>query len=164
MPDEPPAEQTGPVKIHRDFIQRSDEWYAARCGMLTASEMKLIITPTLKVADNDKSRSHLYELLAQRITKLCRAELYRRRHDARHGRRGRCARQIYDKHFAPVERVGFVTNDEWGFTLGCSTDGLVGDDGVLEIKSRRQKFQVGTIIDDARCRTTTRSRSRPSCW
>ena len=40
----------------------------ARCGLLTASEMKLIITPTLKIASNDKERAHIYELAAQRIT------------------------------------------------------------------------------------------------
>jgi hypothetical protein len=44
------------------------EWLAQRCGLLTASEMKLIITPTLKVADNDKTRAHLWELLFQRLT------------------------------------------------------------------------------------------------
>jgi hypothetical protein len=142
-----PAEQHGPIKIYRDFIQGSDQWYEARCGMLTASEIPLIITPaTLKVADTEKSRSHLHELLAQRITRYVEPsfigdDMMRGIEDEE------VARQIYDKHFAPVERAGFVTNDEWGFTLGCSPDGLIGDTGMLEIKSRRQKFQVGTIID-----------------
>ena len=36
--------------------------------MLTASEMKFIITPTLKMSNDSGKRSHLYELLAQRIT------------------------------------------------------------------------------------------------
>ena len=34
------------VKYHHDIVQGSDEWLAARCGLLTASEMKLIVTPT----------------------------------------------------------------------------------------------------------------------
>src|SRR3546814_6407235 len=51
-----------------DLIQGSEEWLQARCGLLTASEMKLIVTPTLKAANNDKTRTHLYELLAQRVT------------------------------------------------------------------------------------------------
>lgn len=136
------------VTIHTDYIQGSDDWHAARCGLLTASEMKLIITPTLKVADNDKSRAHLYELLAQRITRYVEPsyigdDMLRGHEDEE------LALQLYNEHFAAVERVGFVTNDEWGFTIGCSPDGLIGTDGLLEIKSRRQKFQVGTIIDDA---------------
>lgn len=52
------------VTYHPNLIQGSDEWMATRCGMLTASEMKLILTPTLKAASNDKERSHLFELLA----------------------------------------------------------------------------------------------------
>lgn len=39
----------GPV-IHSDLIQGSDEWLEARRGIITASEVKLILTPTLKVA------------------------------------------------------------------------------------------------------------------
>src|SRR3546814_17561163 len=53
---------------HTDLIQGSEEWLQARCGLLTASEMKLIVTPTLKAANNDETRTHLYELLAQRVT------------------------------------------------------------------------------------------------
>jgi predicted phage-related endonuclease len=137
-----------PVTIHRDYIQGSDEWLAARCGLLTASEMALIVTPaTLKAANNDKSRAHLYELLAQRITGYVEPayvgdDMLRGTMDED------VARQIYAEHFAPVEQVGFITNNEWGFTLGCSPDGLIGTDGMLEIKSRRQKFQIGTIIDN----------------
>lgn len=141
-------ERIGSITYHREIYQGTDEWMAARCGLLTASEMKLILTPTLKVADNDKSRSHLHELLAQRITGYVEPcyisdDMLRGQEDEAE------ARAIYSKHFAPVEEVGFVTNDEWGFTLGYSPDGLVGTDGLIEIKSRRQKFQVGTIIDGA---------------
>lgn len=137
-----------PVTIHRDYIQGSDEWLAARCGLLTASEMSLIVTPaTLKVANNDKSRAHLFELLAQRITNYVEPAYIS--DDMLRGIEDEVlAQNLYNEHFAPVERVGFVTNDEWGFTLGCSPDGLIGDDGGIEIKSRRQKFQVGTIIDN----------------
>ena len=56
------------IKYHDDLIQGSDEWHAARCGLLTASEVKLILTPTLKIANNDKTRAHVYEIAAQRIT------------------------------------------------------------------------------------------------
>lgn len=135
------------IKIHSDFIQGSDEWYAARRGLLTASEMRLIITPSLKVASNDKSRAHLYELLAQRISGYTEPSYVG--DDMLRGHfEESLARQTYVGHFAPVEEVGFITNDEWGFTLGCSPDGLVGDDGLIEIKSRRQKFQTATIIEE----------------
>lgn len=133
------------ITYHRDLLQGSDAWLQARCGLLTASEMKLIITPTLKVAANDKSTAHLYELIAQRITGY--VEPHYISDDMLRGQVDEIeARLLYAKHYAPVEEVGFVTNDEWGFTLGCSPDGLVGDDGMIECKSRRQKFQAATII------------------
>lgn len=155
------------ITIHRDMIQGSDEWHAARCGLLTASEMPRIITPPPKpetrvkkdgepykqrewspVADDADSRAHLYELVAQRITGYVEPayvsdDMLRGTMDEVY------AKQEYAKHIAPIDDVGFVTNDQWGFTLGCSPDALVGDDGMIEIKSRRQKFQIGTIIDNA---------------
>ncbi|CAB4165930.1 phage_rel_nuc, putative phage-type endonuclease [uncultured Caudovirales phage] len=134
------------ITIHPDMIQGSDEWLAARCGMLTASEMKLIITPaTLKPAKNDKASAHLYELLAQRITKY--VEPHYISEDMLRGQMDEVdARALYAQHYAPVTECGFITNSKWGFTLGYSPDGLVGDDGLIECKSRRQKFQAETII------------------
>ena len=58
------------------------------------------------------------------------------------------ARAIYAEHYAPVTEVGFITEDKHGFVLGYSPDGLVGDDGLIEIKSRDQKTQLLTILTD----------------
>ncbi len=134
------------IKYHDEIGQGSDEWHALRCGMLTASEMHLIITPTLKAANNDKSRAHLYELLAQRITGYVEPQyvsdaMLRGVNDEIEA----CHR--YAEHYAPVTLTGFVTNDKWGFKIGYSPDGLVGDDGLIECKSRSQKWQMRTIIE-----------------
>jgi hypothetical protein len=137
------------VQIH-NVDQGTDEWLALRCGLLTASEMKLIITPTLKVASNDKERAHLYELLAQRITRYVEPHYFN--DDMLRGQADEIeARDQYEKKYpenGPVTTAGFITNDKWGFTLGYSPDGLVGDRGLIEAKSRRQKFQVQTIIEN----------------
>jgi predicted phage-related endonuclease len=137
------------ITYHPDLIQGSDEWHAARCGLITASEMKLILTPTLKVANNDKTRAHVWELAAQRITGYVEptyiGEAMLRGHEDEV-----LARALYSEHFAPVEEVGFVTNDRWGFTLGASPDGLVGADGLIECKSRIQKYQVQAIVEHYR--------------
>ena len=133
------------IRHHADLEQGSDAWMQARCGVLTASEMKLILTPTLKPAANDKERTHLYELLAQRITG--HVEPHYVSDDMLRGREDEIeARALYAGRYAPVDECGFITNDQWGFTLGYSPDGLVGTDGLIECKSRRQKFQVETII------------------
>jgi len=133
------------ITYHPDLIQGTDAWLAARCGLLTASEMKLILTPTLKAASNDKERGHLYELLAQRITR--HVEQHYISDDMLRGMEHESiARDLYSEKYAPVTQCGFVTNDRWGVTIGCSPDGLVGDDGMIEIKSRRQKYQIETIV------------------
>lgn len=142
-----PAHFDGP-RIHANLIQGSDEWLAERCGLLTASEMKKIITPTLKVANNDTTRSHAFELAYQRISNFVEPQYVS---DAM--LRGQAdeiyARAAYEEHFAPVTEVGFITTDRFGFTIGYSPDGLVGDDGLIEVKSRCGKYQVQTIASAA---------------
>lgn len=135
-----------PIRIHADLIQGSEEWHQARCGLLTASEFDRIVTPTLKIAANAKERAHCWELAAQRITGHVEAgyvsDAMLRGHEDEI-----VARQLYSERFAPVEQCGFVTNSTWGFTLGCSPDGLVGDEGMIECKSRGQRFQVQTLCE-----------------
>jgi len=142
------------ITYHDTVEQGSTEWMALRCGLLTASEMKLIVTPTLKAASNDKERSHMYELLAQRITGYVEPSyisdgMLRGMEDEIE------ARLQYAKTYAPVQEVGFITNDKFqfkdapdgGFTIGYSPDALVGDDGLIECKSRNQKYQIMTLCN-----------------
>lgn len=132
------------ITYHPDLVQGSDEWLQMRCGILTASEMKLILTPKLKIADNDKTRAHAFELAFQRISQHVEPQyvsdaMLRGQEDEIY------AREAYREHFAEVVEVGFVTNDSMGFRIGYSPDGLVGDDGLIEAKSRCGKYQVQTI-------------------
>lgn len=59
------------------------------------------------------------------------------------------ARAVYADNHAPVAEVGFIVNDDHGFKLGYSPDGLVGDDGLIEIKSRDQKTQLRQFLSGA---------------
>jgi hypothetical protein len=132
------------IKYHDQVDQGSDEWLAMRCGLLTASEMKLIMTPTLKKADNDKSRAHVFEIAAQRISQYTEPSYIS--DDMLRGFEGEIeARNLYSKHYAECNETGFVTNDDLGFTIGYSPDGLIGDYGLIEVKTRRQKYQIQTI-------------------
>ena len=58
------------------------------------------------------------------------------------------ARAAYAEHYAPVTEVGFIVNDDHGYRMGYSPDGLVGDDGLIEIKSRTQRIQLQTVLKD----------------
>lgn len=133
------------ITIHKYVEQGSDEWLALRCGVLTASEMRLIITPTLKTAANDKSRAHVLEITAQRLTGV--VEPHYVSDDMLRGIEGELyAREHYETAYQPMNEVGFITNDKWGFTIGYSPDGLIGEDGLWECKSPRAKKQVETIM------------------
>ena len=134
------------IIYYKEMIQGSESWHSIRCGLPTASEMKLLVTPTLKVAANEKERAHMWELLAQRITKHVEPRYIS--DDMLRGQEDEIeAVALYAKTYEPVERVGFITNDRWGFTIGYSPDAMVGDDGLVECKSRGQKYQIQTIAD-----------------
>lgn len=156
------------IKYHTEadgspLIQGSDAWKQARCGLLCASELKLIVTlPKVETrikkngepykqremtpAENEACRVHLYELLGQRITRHVEESYIS--DDMLKGKEDEIeARILYSEHYAPVQEVGFITNDKWGFTLGYSPDGLVGVNGLIECKGRRQKYQFQTIIE-----------------
>jgi hypothetical protein len=128
--------------------QGTPEWHAIRRGIITASVVGLLITPkTIKPAANDTARGLIASLVAERITGYTEEMAVSR--DMERGTLDEpYAREIYSEHVAPVTEVGFMIRDGWGFQIGYSPDGLVGDDGLIEIKSRKQKIQLKTILED----------------
>jgi hypothetical protein len=131
-----------------DLIQGSDEWLDQRRGMVTASVVgQLVTAKTIKPASNDYSRALTAQLVAERITGwtdpvYVSDDMLRGTEDEPR------ARDLYSEHFAPVLETGFMVRDDWGFRIGYSPDGLVGDDGLIEVKSRRCKKQLQTILAD----------------
>lgn len=136
------------LHIYEDMEQRSDEWYAARCGIVTASVVGKLLTPTLKVADNDTSRGVTAALVAERITGIVEPtftsdDMWRGiEHEP-------YARDIYSGYHQQAVECGFMRLDRDGWSLGLSPDGLVADEGGIEIKCPRAKTHVRTILADA---------------
>jgi len=129
-----------------DLIQGTDEWHDQRRGIVTASVVdQLITTKTIQPANNDHSRSLVALLVAERITgwtdpTYLGDDMLRGMEDEP------LAVAKYAEHFAPVSTAGFMVRDDWGFRIGYSPDGLVGDDGLVEVKSRRPKKHLQTIL------------------
>ncbi|MCT7373204.1 YqaJ viral recombinase family protein [Mycolicibacterium llatzerense] len=103
----------------------------------------LIIEP----ASNDTSRDLTALLVGERISghtdpTFVSDDMWRGIEGEEH------ARRKYAECYAPVKQVGFMVRDDWGFKIGFSPDGLVGDVGALEIKSPRQKGHVKTVLSD----------------
>lgn len=131
-----------------EIEQGTEPWHDLRRGVVTASVISRLITPTLKVASNDTSRAATAQLVAERISgwtdpthmndDMWRGVLHEP-----------IARERYAEHNGvTVETVGFLIRDDWGFQIGASPDGLVGDDGGLEIKCPRAKAHIATILAD----------------
>lgn len=136
------------LKTYDDIEQGTAEWHKLRTGVLTASTIGQLITPkTVKVSSSETARGFMRTLAAERITGYSEpisitADMERGTLDEP------LARDVYSEHFAPAVEVGFMIRDDWGFQIGYSPDGLVGDDGLIEIKSRRQKKHLTTILAD----------------
>src|SRR5665647_2282738 len=130
------------------LVQGSEAWLDQRRGMMTASVVGQLITPkTVKPAANDYSRALTVTLAAERITGwtdpvYVSDDMFRGTMDEP------IARDLYTRHYAPVTECGFMVRYDWGWSLGYSPDGLVGDDGLIEVKSREPKAQLATILAD----------------
>lgn len=136
------------LTIYDTLEQGSDEWLAARCGLITASTVgQLITAKTFKPANNDTARALTMHLVAERITGYVEPTFSTIDMERGHWDEP-VARDLYSEHFAPVKEVGFMRDVFEHAPLGYSPDGLVGDDGLIEIKSRRQKKQLATILAD----------------
>lgn len=134
--------------VYSDMLQHSPEWYATRLGIVTASVVGQLITPkTVKVASNDTARALHYKLLAERITGYVE-DTYQSPAMWRGTMDEPIARDLYSERYAPVTQCGFMARTYGNRTVGYSPDGLVGDDGLIEIKSRDRKEQVRTILTD----------------
>lgn len=135
------------VTIYESLEQGSDEWLTVRAGLVTASTIGKLITPsTLKPANNDTARSLIETLVIESITG--RVEYVHPNAAMARGTRDEpWARHEYEKHTGQdVTEVGFIRYDGPDYTLGYSPDGLVGEEGLTEFKSRSPRIQARTII------------------
>lgn len=99
----------------------------------------------LEVADNETSRGITYQLAAERITG--HVDPVYPTFDMQRGTDDEpFARDAYAANYAPVEQVGFMVRDFGDYRIGYSPDGLVGADGLIEIKSRKPKEHLRTVL------------------
>lgn len=136
------------ITIYKELDQGSPEWLQARAGIVTASVVGQLVTPTLKTANNDTSRGLTLTLAAERITGHVEPVQASRAME-----RGTLdepyARDAYAEHNGWfVDQIGFMVRQFNGFKIGFSPDGLLGDNGLIEIKSRAQKIQLKTVLAD----------------
>lgn len=136
------------LREYPELIQGSDEWHEQRRGMVTASVVGQLLTgATLKPANNMESRALAALLVSERINgwvdpTYVGDDMLRGWTDEPH------ALEKYAANYSPVTTTGFMVRDDWGFEIGYSPDGLVRNDGLVELKSRRPKKHLQTILAD----------------
>jgi len=111
--------------------QGSPEWLAARLGIPSASMFaKLVTTKGIWSASAD---AYINQLVAERLTGE-REEVFQSHHMLRGTELEPDARDLYSlMSDAEVTEVGFCLHDT--LSAGCSPDGLIGEEGGLEIKA-----------------------------
>lgn len=114
-----------------DVEQNSTEWFDLRGGKLTSSKLPTIMA-NLGKAFGEPAKKYAVNVAIEQITGKPIPSDYSNAHMERGHEQEPIARALYeDMMFCQVSNGGFFDLGN----IGCSPDGLVDDDGVIEIKS-----------------------------
>ena len=127
------------------IIQGSPEWFAARVGRVTASRVADVIART-KTGWGASRANYMAELIAERLTGETAASFTNaamqwgteKEPDARAAYEFRADKDVTEIGFVPHPTITMA---------GASPDGLVGDDGQIEIKCPNTATHIDTLID-----------------
>lgn len=127
--------------IFHDVQQNSDPWHELRLGKATASKFACFMANDGK-AFGDPAKDYALRLALERVTGR-RAEFSFTNEDMERGHEQEpLARALYEEeNFVTVANGGFFDCGEYG----DSPDGLIGKDGVLEIKCVQAKPHYATL-------------------
>lgn len=126
------------------IVQGTPEWFAARCGRVTASRVADVIAKT-KTGYSASRANYAAELIAERLTGVT-APSFTNAAMQWGTDQEPVARQAYaERNGLVVHEVGFVDHPEIAMT-GASPDGLVGDDGLVEIKCPNTATHLETLL------------------
>ena len=126
------------------YPQQSPEWLEAKRGIPGASNFHKIVTST--GAPSKQALGYLYTLAAERISGI-REPSYKSAEMEEGTAREAESRAVYSMLCeVDVKQVGFCLSDCGRY--GCSPDGLVGDDGLVELKNRTGKVAIEHLLQN----------------
>ena len=124
------------VKIH-NCEQTSPEWFAIRKGKLSASHASAI--------GNDGAGLNTYAI--EKTAELLSSgepEYFENSHTRRGNELEPVAKVTYELEYkVEVTEIGFAEYNDY---VGCSPDGLVGEDGLIEIKCPADKGYLYALL------------------
>ena len=120
------------VGVYHPVEQNSDEWFALRLGKATASNFGVIMANADKGTFGEPAKRYAVDLAWEIHTGSREPDTYTNSNMARGHTEEPFARELYEQqNFVDVLNGGFFCLG----SIGDSPDGLVGEDGVIEIKS-----------------------------
>lgn len=130
--------------------QRNDAWYQSRIGLATASRFSDVMT-TIRSGESAARRNYRAELVAERLTGKRYAELTGRDFVTFEMAWGTDCEPLARLHYRlrsgnAVEECGFFRHDS--LAAGASPDGLIGDNGIIEIKCPNTATHIETLHTD----------------
>ena len=124
------------MEVIKDVEQGSQEWLNMRLGLITCSEIKTIS------ADGAGAQAYINGLAYERITGESSAVFSGNLWTERGHELEPVAREAYERKTGfKVEQVSFIKNLGFGY----SPDGLVDDNGLIEIKAKQPKDQIALL-------------------
>lgn len=127
------------MKIYKDINQGSPEWFEIRVGKVTASHAQAI-------GNNGKGLDTYLLGVVSEMFSSAQKEQYSNEHTERGNELEPLARSMYElQENVEVEEIGFA---EYNDFVGCSPDGLVGDDGMIEIKCPDDKTYFNLLMNE----------------
>jgi putative phage-type endonuclease len=132
------------MEIKREFFdvqQNSPEWDAHRLGKFTASMFGDLFATHTTATYRNAIRKVAFEKVTGESPESFTNEYMQRGHEIE-----LLAREAYQQaNMVEVSNGGFFELDEW---TGCSPDGLVGENGLVEIKSPKFSTMIDYIMDN----------------
>lgn len=125
--------------------QRTDDWFAARLGKVTASRISDVVAKT-KTGPSASRANYMAQLIVERMTGKP-TESYSNSAMQWGTDTEPLARAAYEMATDTiVDEVGFVEHESLSM-CGASPDGLVGDKGLIEIKCPNTATHIETLIN-----------------
>jgi len=148
-------------------IQGSPEWFADRCGCVTASRISDIIAKT-KTGPSASRVNYLAQLVAERLTGVVEPTFSSgaRQWGTDAEPLARAAYEIRTGEM--VDQVGFILHPEIAFA-GASPDGLINADGLVEIKcpntaTHIEYLRAGKVVEKYKPQMAWQMASTGRAW
>lgn len=124
--------------------QNSEEWLEARLGLVTASTFSAVLAKGRGGAESKTRASLMHRLAGEIITGKPGENFSTPAMERGHEMESEARNAYAFMKDAEPELVGFIRNGR----AGCSPDALIGDDGLLEIKTKKPERLIECMFRD----------------